>query len=72
MFSRKTSVLLEVEMLGLVRLESLFIKIDVKLVNRDDLEDEELVLDCVEGVTGVSCGDDFDLKSVLSCSKYEL
>jgi hypothetical protein len=59
-------------MFELVRLESLFVKIDLKLVNRDDLEEEELVLDCVESVPVVSCGDDFDLKSVLNCSKYEL
>jgi hypothetical protein len=40
LLSRRVSVLLEVEMLELVKLEPLFVKIDLKLVKKDDLEEE--------------------------------
>jgi len=63
----KISVPLDVKMLELVKFELVFVKIDPKLLNREDIEEEaELVRGWMGRVVVVSCGGDFDSKSVLS------
>jgi hypothetical protein len=62
---------LDVEVLEFVKLESLLVKSDPKLVNREEMEEEEeSLLVWVGSVAVVGCKDNFASKSVLNSSRY--
>jgi hypothetical protein len=70
LFSTIISVPLDVEVLEFVKLESLLLKSDPKLVNREEMEEEdESILAWVGSAAVVGCKDSFASKSVLNWSK---